>query len=643
MKSSKIGVIMKKEMLRSNITIELQKRGYRVYIVPETDEMYDIIEKMDLELLLLGESDSNTFSGYVEEIKKKKSLNDIPVIAILNKNMQQSDMVNILKSGATDIIYLKNNNVAPVVATVDRFLNESKSEFNIKVQKVYNTNIVTVTGELDITNSFFLKKEFEALIRAGEKNFVFDISTVEYLESVALGTLIYIQKSIVRDGGKANFIIKSKKILKLLELVKMNKYFEIYENIEEVITLPKESGKTRVVVIDDAKFMRALIKGTLEGENFEVFTFTNPVEAMPELDKLSPDIILVDYEMPEMDGLQFIEKFKPHVREIPTIMLTTVQDINLALKAIRLGASDFLNKPFEKEELIHIIRKIVKENSLKKENERLLLELKKRERELERKNMELNSINRNIEEELEMASEIQKKLLPQGVPTIPGFEFAVKFLPSQDIGGDFYDFINMSNGRVGVAFADISGHGIPAALLSSMFKVFLNTYAPDIIYPSEAMELINDIVCDNFTEGKFVSTFYMVIDANTKKIKYCKASQEPGLYLKNDGTIEELSTRGQVLGLFSTIDFPDMVQFEESELQMEVGEKIFLYTDGIVEAKNKKEEFYGMERLFKVLKENKHLSINEILERAYGDLLDFMEGIPISDDLTLLGIERVKE
>ena len=117
--------------------------------------------------------------------------------------------------------------------------------------------------------------------------------------------------------------------------------------------------------------------------------------------------------------------------------------------------SDFLNKPVKSDELIYIIKKIVKSNNLKKENQRLFLELKRREKELEKKNRQISKLYNDLEDELQMASEIQKKLMPETFPDVDGFKFAVKYLPSQDIGGDFYDMIQMSNGYYGVAFADV--------------------------------------------------------------------------------------------------------------------------------------------------------------------------------------------
>ena len=622
MRARKIAIIMKKNKTRDNILITLQRAGYRAYVVPEDKDMKETLLNMEAELVVFGETEKIHGKSQIEYLRDIRSIVKLPIIVTVDKTVENSDIVMILKAGATDIVYVKDDNIMPVITIVDRFMGEIRGDFELKQFKVDEEMVLQIKGELDITNSFKVQ------------------SALEHIESVGLGTLIHIKKNVDEKGGKVRFIIKAPRIKKLLSMVNLDKYFEIYEDLEELVAIPEAERKIKVVIIDDAKFMRKVLKDILEREGFEVIEFESASKALIDIPRIGVDAVLVDYEMPEMDGLEFIDKFKPQVREIPTVMLTTDTNVNVALKAIRMGAADFLNKPVKSDELIYIIKKIVKSNNLKKENQRLFLELKRREKELEKKNRQISKLYNDLEDELQMASEIQKKLMPETFPDVDGFKFAVKYLPSQDIGGDFYDMIQMSNGYYGVAFADVSGHGIPAALLSTMFKVYLMTYSEDIISPAETMELLNDVVVETFPEGKFISIFYLVIYPWDNKVRYCKAAQEPGVLVRKNGEIRELITSGQVLGLFSEEDFPGILDFQDGEVELEVGDKIFLYTDGIVEALNKKEEFYGMERLKNVLLENKDAGAQELIDIVYGDLMDFIEGLPIHDDLTLLAIEK---
>jgi sigma-B regulation protein RsbU (phosphoserine phosphatase) len=485
-----------------------------------------------------------------------------------------------------------------------------------------------------------LKVTTDKLINENKKSFIIDISKLNYMESVGLGVLIYIRKKIHEINGEVKFVIKSQRILKLISLVKLEKYLETYDDISEILSVSDHEEKIKVAIIDDARFMRALISTVLEEEGFKTITYGEPPIALKELSKNPPDIILVDYEMPVMNGLEFIEAFKPKEKNIPTVMLTTETDVNLAVKAIRLGASDFLNKPFKKEELIHILKKVDKESKLLKENQRLFHELQIREKELEKKNKQLYKLYSELEDELKMASEIQSNLLPQEYPALSGYKFSVKYKPSQDIGGDFYDFIKLNDDEFAVVFADVSGHGIPAALLSTMFKVHLITHVKEGVKPSELLKKLNEEVAMSFPDGKFISLFYMILDNVKGTIRYCRASQEPVLFLKKSGEVHELPGSSQVLGLFSEQDFPGILNFEDAEITMEKGDKLFLYTDGINEAQNKDEEFYGTDRLKYVLKENYKANAHDVVTNIFGDLKDFLEGLPVLDDLTLMCIEK---
>ncbi|NLK62584.1 MAG: anti-sigma factor antagonist [Fusobacteria bacterium] len=640
MKAKKIGIIMEKNKIRDKILINFQRNGYKIYVIPEDEEIISTIKKMNLSLIIISKSEQKEILEYLSLIKGDEELEEIPVLITLDKNMENSDIVKILKNGATDIVYVKDENIIPILNMVNKFWDNKPSKFEMETREIEEIYIIKITGNIDLSSNFKLQNKVSELLKEGVKNFIINMEEIDYIESVGISTMVQIKKNIEQKLGEIKFVIKSSQIKKLISMVKLDKYFEIHNDVHDIIEIPGSLRKIKVVIIDDGKFMRKLISDTLKIEGFETIEFESALVALDEIQNISPDLILVDYEMPDMNGLDFIKKFNPQLKGIPTVMLTTERNIDIALKAIRLGAADFLNKPFDRYELIEILKKIDRGNKLKQENERLFFKLKRREKELERKNRELSKLYEALEDELEMASEIQKNLLPIKFPEIPGYNFAVKYQPSQDIGGDFYDIVSMSNGYYGIAFADVSGHGIPAALLSTMFKVYLMTYSEDIISPAETMELLNDVVVKTFPEGKFISLFYLVIKLDDNKVMYCKAAQEPGILIKKDGTIEELITKGQVLGLFSEEDFPGMIEFEEKELVLDPGDKIFLYTDGIIEAQNKDEIFYGIERLKELLAINHSKKGQELLDIVYGDLMDYLEGLPVIDDLTMFVIEK---
>lgn len=575
----------------------------------------------------------------LDEVKITLKNKEVPVIVVFDKELMNTDIVETFKKGVVDISYIKTTNIRPLLDSINRFF-EKEEDLEIDVMAQEDWDIFKIKSELNIKNAYKLKLIIDQKMEAGRRRFLIDLSRLNYMESVGLGVLIYIRKKLEELKGECKFIIPSQRIKKLISMINLDKYFEIYDSLSEITTINTENEKIKVAIVDDARFMRTLISSVLEEENFETVSFGNPVEALSVLSEMPTDIVLVDYEMPEMNGLEFIEKFKPKEKHIPTVMLTTETDVNLAVNAIRLGASDFLTKPFKKDELIHILKKVDKENKLIKENKKLFEQLKIRESELKKKNQQLYKLYSELEDELKMASEIQKKLLPESYPLVEGYKFAVKYRPSQDIGGDFYDFIELPNGNVGIAFADVSGHGIPASLLSTMFKVHLVSFTKEIQEPSELLRKLNEAVVESFPDGKFISLFYLEINRKTGEITYCKAAQEPCIIVKNNGEVNEIHGKGQVLGLFSENDFPGVLKFETEKLSLEKGDKLFLYTDGINESQNKNEEFYGLERLKNILSNSSNCSPEDILVNIYDDLKVFLDGLSVLDDLTMMCIER---
>lgn len=566
------------------------------------------------------------------------TIRDLPIIVVFDKELLNTDIVETFKKGVVDISYIKITNIKPLVDSINRFF-EKEENLQLEVKEFDWWQVLEVNSELNIKNAYKLKLIIDDMLDQKKNKLLLNLSKLNYMESVGLGVLIYIKKRIAEVKGECKFVIPSTRIKKLISMVNLDRYFEVYNSINDIISV-EEDKKIKIAIIDDARFMRTLISSVLEEEGFETVSFGNPVEALKVLTDTPTDIILVDYEMPEMNGLEFIEKFKPKERHVPTVMLTTETDVNLAVSAIRLGASDFLTKPFKKDELIHILKKVDKENRLIKENKRLFEQLSIREAELKKKNEQLFKLYSELEDELKMASEIQKNLLPQTYPKINGYKFSVKYKPSQDIGGDFYDFITLPNGNIAVAFADVAGHGIPASLLSTMFKVHLVSNTKEVHDPSELLKKLNEAVVESFPDGKFISLFYLEIDINTGDISYCKAAQEPALVVKNSGEILELKGKGQVLGLFSEKDFPGILNFKTEKLTLEKGDKLFLYTDGINESQNKDDEFYGVDRLKDALSNSSKDSAEDTLVNIYNDLKVFLDGLSILDDLTMMCIEK---
>jgi PAS domain S-box-containing protein len=243
----------------------------------------------------------------------------------------------------------------------------------------------------------------------------------------------------------------------------------------------------------------------------------------------------------------------------------------------------------------------------------------------------LEEQNRRIMVELEMAAKLQRSLLPKRYPRRKGIRFASKYIPSNRIGGDFFDTIELANGDVGVVIADVSGHGPAAALLTTMFKMSFQRYAREYSSPSSVLEQLNREFCRFITTGEYITAFYLVFNARTRKMVYSKAGHPyPILYRRNTNTHELLDTDGFFIGMF------DEALFENKETPLNDGDRLLLYTDGVIEARNPAGGCFDMKQLKYILTNGNDLSCHSLIEEIYQELSMFTQKDRFDDDLCMV-------
>jgi sigma-B regulation protein RsbU (phosphoserine phosphatase) len=235
-----------------------------------------------------------------------------------------------------------------------------------------------------------------------------------------------------------------------------------------------------------------------------------------------------------------------------------------------------------------------------------------------------------MEEELELAKDIQRNLLPGTFPKFQNFDIAAVNVSSKQVGGDYYDVINLDENRYAVAIADVSGKGVPAALLMANIQAFLKTICRQQIGISEATGLINDLLCENITDGKFITFFWTIVDDKNKIIKYVNAGHNPPLLIR-DGKIKKLELGGMILGVMKT-DYA----YKSEEIKLQPGDALIMFTDGITEAMDKARNEYSDERLEQLAVSLYKKSAEEILDAIRDDVQSFTKGATQSDDITLL-------
>jgi sigma-B regulation protein RsbU (phosphoserine phosphatase) len=242
-----------------------------------------------------------------------------------------------------------------------------------------------------------------------------------------------------------------------------------------------------------------------------------------------------------------------------------------------------------------------------------------------------------MEDELNIAREIQQGLLPEKLPSIPGFDIAALTIPSKEVGGDYYDIITRQNGEFILAIGDVSGKGTPAALLMANVQAALRALAPHCTSVSETTGQINDLTCANTRSGsKFITFFWGILDAQTHQFRFSNAGHNPPYLLRTNGTIEGLEEGGLILGVFKT-----MTPYAEASVTLSPGDVLVMYTDGVSEAMNQSNDQFTEEQLEVILKESTHLSAKEIIQRVQQALESHTQGTPQSDDITMLVLKAV--
>ena len=240
---------------------------------------------------------------------------------------------------------------------------------------------------------------------------------------------------------------------------------------------------------------------------------------------------------------------------------------------------------------------------------------------------------RKMEEELDLAREIQQNLLPQKIPGFENFEIAAINMSSKQVGGDYYDVIALDENRFCVAIADVSGKGAPASLLMANIQAFLQVICRQEMHIAESTGLINDLIFANTSDGRFITFFWCLIKNKEKKLTYVNAGHNPPLLIRN-GKITKLQKGGVILGVIET-----MVPYLSEELVLQKDDVLVLFTDGISEAMNKKGEEFSDEKLEKTALKLAGESADNILNGIKNEVRNFTAGAPQSDDITMLVIK----
>ena len=381
-------------------------------------------------------------------------------------------------------------------------------------------------------------------------------------------------------------------------------------------------GPYRILVVDDEPDLEPLVlqrmRRAIRSGRYEFVFAQNGVEALQTLGEDDDiDMVLSDINMPQMDGLALLSHIPEVAPNVQAVIISAYGDMKNIRAAMNLGAFDFVTKPVDFEDLRITI-------------ERALTNLEAwREATSSRQRLMA------LENELDIASKMQQAILPTEFLNRPGYQMHGSMTPAREVGGDFFDVLYLSNGRIGLVIADVSDKGVPAALFMMASRTLIKASGLSLKSPGEALREVNDLLCDDNDSMMFVTLLYAVYDPSTGELTYANGGHNAPLIVHADGSSTVLpGTGGVALGVMSD------VEYGERTISIAPGDTMVFYTDGVTEAINETNEEYGMERLQAVFASGPRQDAKAATVAVLDSVNDFAGTVSQFDDITCLVFHR---
>ncbi len=388
----------------------------------------------------------------------------------------------------------------------------------------------------------------------------------------------------------------------------------------------------KILVVDDKEANVLLLKGMLRIAGYTSVESTMDPGTVCELHRTNHyGLILLDLQMPGMDGFEVMEGLKKIEAGgyLPVLVVTAQPDHKL--RALEAGAKDFVSKPFDLAELRARVHNILEVRLYSETLARTVLEL-----ETTREALRIKTLEEQRKEEIELvrAQQTQESLLPRSAPSFDNFEIHAYNQPTRYVGGDFYDFLQLDPGSWMGVLADVAGKGMPAALLSSMVLGALSTEFRSGSEPGDALQRVNKLLCEKSLPSQFVTLFLFQLHPDGKG-EFISAAHNPAcVYRAATGHIEKLVSDSYFVGMFES------ALWQPRPFQLNRGDLLVVYSDGLTDAENARQEMFGEERLLEVIARDGHMGGEAIKESLLNAIRLFTEGTPQTDDITFMIVDK---
>ncbi|WCL49838.1 SpoIIE family protein phosphatase [Leptospira sp. GIMC2001] len=389
---------------------------------------------------------------------------------------------------------------------------------------------------------------------------------------------------------------------------------QIFPFVEHGLSSEIPKGSFTILIVDDEPINRQVLFNHLRLENYVIKEASGGKEALDLIQTDGPpDMIILDVMMPVMSGYEVCSAIRKSysIQQLPILILTAKTQIQDIVTGLEAGANDYLSKPFDKRELITRVRNLLILKKAVQEQSRYLA----------------------FQNEMLVARNLQTSILPEIAPTHLGIEVAFDYSPMEEVGGDFFDFHAFADGRVGVIIADVSGHGVPAALVAAMLKIASSLEFERSMNPSALLTSINGTLHGK-TKKAFITASAIEIDFRTKALLHSRAGHPPLLILnKSTQEIIESLPKGRMIGWMTN------PEFAVETIPLIGSHRIALYTDGIIEARDPSGNLYTTERFIQILISTQHLTPAAAIKSINDDIFQWTKSEKREDDITLILID----
>lgn len=426
---------------------------------------------------------------------------------------------------------------------------------------------------------------------------------------------------------------------------------DAFAKIEPAASPPNGDADSpaRVLVVDDDEANRDSLSRRLQRRGYAVITAPDGMTALRAVEAEDFDVVLLDVMMPGISGLEVLKTIrKTHSPgELPVIMATARDTSDALVEAMELGASDYVTKPLDFAAVLARVRTQVSLGRSVRQVIRLERELSRRNADLERANESLRQYAEKTRHDLLLAAKVQATFLPHKLNYADRLRIAWRFLPCDELAGDSLNVFQLDEDHVGLYVLDVSGHGVAASLTavaasrlltpghdpnSILVRPASDSGPPQIIPPSEVLRELSVRFEWNPDITQFVTMFYGVLHLSTRRFTFASAGHPSALRVSNT-RVTELESTGLPIGLNT------QEAYEQGEVELEPGDRLFIYSDGVIEAMPPNGDQFGIERLAAFLSHQANADLAGTISRLLDDLAAWRGGGPAKDDISVLAAE----